>query len=47
MIQGFKDAEDMWGSELPNISKETMQKALEMVDKHMHELGYSVLDEEA
>jgi len=47
MIQGFKDAEDMWGSELPDISKETMQKALEMVDKHMHELGFSVLDEEA
>jgi len=47
MLQGFKDAEDMWGSELPDISKETMQKALEMVDKHMHELGFSVLDEEA
>ncbi len=46
MLQGFKDAEEMWGEELPDISKETMQKALEMVDKHMHELGFSVLDEE-
>jgi len=47
MLQGFKDAEDMWGEELPDISKETMEKALEMVDKHMHDLGFSVLDEEA
>jgi hypothetical protein len=46
MLQGFKDAEDMWGSELPDISKETMKKALELVDKHIHELGFSVLDEE-
>ena len=46
MLQGFKDAEEMWGEELPDISKETMKKALEMVDKHMHDLGFSVLDEE-
>lgn len=46
MLQGFKDAEDMWGSELPDISKETMKKALEKVDLAMHELGFSVLDEE-
>jgi hypothetical protein len=47
MIQGFKEAEDMWGGELPEISQKTMDKALELVDKAMYDLGYSVLDTEA
>jgi hypothetical protein len=47
MLQGFKDAEAMWGGELPEISQKTMQKALELVDKAMYDLGYSVLDTEA
>lgn len=47
MLQGFKDAEDMWGDKLPDISKETMKKSVEIVDKKMYELGFSVLDEEA
>ena len=47
MIQGFKEAEKMWGGELPEISQQTMQKAIEMVDKAMYDLGFSVLDTEA
>jgi len=47
MLQGFKDAERMWGGELPEISQKTMQAALEMVDKEMHSLGYSILNQEA
>jgi len=47
MLQGFKDAERMWGGELPDISQKTMQAALEMVDKAMNDLGYSILDQEA
>ena len=47
MLQGFKDAEKMWGGELPEISQKTMQAALEMVDKEMHDLGYSILNQEA
>jgi len=47
MIQGFKDAEKMWGGELPEISQKTMQAAIEMVDKAMYDLGYSILDKEA
>ena len=47
MLQGFKDAEAMWGGELPEISQKTMQAAIEMVDKAMHELGFSILDQEA
>ncbi len=46
MLRGFKEAEEMWGGELPEISQETMKKALEMVDKAMYDLGYSVLDTE-
>lgn len=47
MLQGFKDAEAMWGGKLPDISQETMKKALEMVDKEMNKLGFSILNQEA
>jgi hypothetical protein len=46
MIRGFKEAEEMWGGKLPEISQITMQKAIEMVDKAMTDLGYSIIDEE-
>lgn len=46
MLRGFQEAEEMWGGELPEISQETMKKALELVDKAMYDLGYSVLDTE-
>ena len=47
MLQGFKEAEKMWGGKLPDISQKTMQAAIEMVDKEMSSLGYSILDKEA
>jgi len=47
LIQGYKEAEQMWGGELPEISQITMEKALEMVDKVMMEKGYSILNQEA
>lgn len=46
MIQGFKEAEAMWGGELPEISQRTMEKAIEMVDKAMYNLGFSIIDRE-
>ena len=46
MLQGFKDAEAMWGGELPEISQKTMQAAIEMVDKAMHELGFTIFNAE-
>ena len=46
MIQGFKEAEAMWGGKLPEISQETMQAAVEMVDKAMTDLGFSIIDRE-
>jgi len=47
MLQGFKDAASMWGGELPDISQKTMQAAVEMVDKEMNRLGFSILNQEA
>ncbi|PHS56967.1 MAG: hypothetical protein COB17_07890 [Sulfurimonas sp.] len=47
MIQGFKEAEAMWGGKLPEISQQTMLNAIEMVDKAISDLGYSILNEKA
>lgn len=47
MLKGFKDAQTAWGSDLPDISQKTMQKATELVDKAMHDLGFSILNKEA
>jgi hypothetical protein len=47
MLQGFKDAEKMWGGKLPEISQITMQKATQMVDMAMNDLGFSILNKEA
>jgi len=46
ILQGFKDAEEMWGGKLPEISQKTMEKALEMVDMAMNDLGFPILDKE-
>ncbi|MCK9474104.1 hypothetical protein [Sulfurimonas sp.] len=46
MIQGFKEAEAMWGGKLPEISQKTMAKAIETVDKAMYDLGFSIIDKE-
>lgn len=47
MLKGFKEAEEMWGGKLPEISQKTMEKALEMVDKAMYDLGFFIIDKEA
>jgi hypothetical protein len=46
MIAGFKEAEKLWGGELPDISQETMKKAIELVDTVMHDLGFSIINKE-
>jgi hypothetical protein len=46
MIQGFKEAEEMWGGELPEISQETMRKSIDMLDKAIYDLGFSIIDKE-
>ncbi|MCF6340019.1 MAG: hypothetical protein L3J10_04600 [Sulfurimonas sp.] len=45
MIQGFNEAEKLWGEELPEISQQTIAKAIEMVDNAMREAGFSIIDE--
>jgi hypothetical protein len=46
LIQGYKDAEEQWGGELPEISQKTLDSALEQVDMEMNELGFSIIDKE-
>lgn len=46
IIRGYEQAEKTWGGELPDISKETLQKALEKIDKKLSELGVNVLEQE-
>ena len=46
MIQGFKEAEQMWGGKLPEISQLTISKAIEIVDMAMNDLGFSILNKE-
>ncbi|MDE5603652.1 MAG: hydrogenase-4 component G, partial [Helicobacter sp.] len=45
IIRGYKQAQKTWGGELPDISKETLQKSLEKIDKRLTELGVNVLEE--
>lgn len=39
IIRGFNDAEKVWGGELPEISRQTLAKALELIDTRIRELG--------
>lgn len=38
IVQGFEEAEKMWGGELPEISYETQEKTLDIIDKKIAEL---------
>jgi len=46
ILQGFKEAEQLWGGKLPDISYQTIDKAVETIDKRMHELGLPIIKEE-
>jgi len=46
-LDGYKEAEKIWGGKLPDISQKTIEKALEMIDKRISELGGNILDEKA
>ena len=47
IIQGFNEAEALWGEKLFDISYETLDKALASIDERIAELGGNVLDLEA
>ncbi len=44
VLKGFKEAEELFGGELPEISHKTIEKALGMIDDKIRELGGSVID---
>ena len=44
IIRGFNEAEQIWGEKLPDISYETLDKALAKIDEKISSLGGSVLD---
>ena len=47
ILEGYNQAQELWGGELPEISQLTLQKALEQIDAKMAALGYSAVDLEA
>eukprot|EP00767_Chilomastix_cuspidata_P004285 gnl/Chilomastix_cuspidata/4415.p2 GENE.gnl/Chilomastix_cuspidata/4415~~gnl/Chilomastix_cuspidata/4415.p2 ORF type:complete len:211 (+),score=32.42 gnl/Chilomastix_cuspidata/4415:91-633(+) len=38
IVQGFEEAEKMWGGTLPDISYKTQEKTLDIIDKKIEEL---------
>jgi len=47
VLKGFKEAENIFGGTLPDISYDTINKVLEMMDEKIRGLGGSVLDVKA
>lgn len=47
MLRGFEEAKKMWGEELPDISKETINKSIEKIDKRIATLGGNAVDIQA
>jgi hypothetical protein len=44
IIRGFNEAEKMWGGKLPDISYETLEKALAKIDEKITSHGGNILD---
>jgi hypothetical protein len=44
ILQGFDDAQKLWGGKLPDIAQQTIDKATQLIDNKMADLGYSVLN---
>lgn len=44
IIRGFNEAEKIWGQKLPDISYETLDKALAKIDEKITSLGGNILD---
>lgn len=48
VLKGFEEAQQAWGEEkLPDISQQTMKKTVEIIDRAMSDLGFSILNQEA
>lgn len=46
-LQGFKEAESLWGGKLPDISYQTMERINELLDEAFQEAGVPLLNQEA
>lgn len=44
IINGFKEAEKLWGEKLPQISYQTLENGLDLIDQHIKKLGFNILD---
>lgn len=44
VLKGFQEAEELWGGKLPEISYQTLEKTLELIDAKISELGGSLVD---
>ncbi len=44
VLKGFKEAEELFGGSLPDISHDTISAALELIDGKITELGGSIVD---
>lgn len=44
IVQGFEEAEGVWGGKLPDISYQTIEKAVAIIDEYMQGLDFSVVD---
>lgn len=45
ILQGYKEAEQIWGGKLPEISQQTLEKTLSMIDERIQEMrGGTVVD---
>lgn len=47
VVKGFKEAERLWGGNLPEISQQTIQKSLEKIDERIAKLGGNILNVQA
>jgi len=47
IMQGFEEAEKMWGEKLPDISYKTIDAAKKMIEEELSKHGYSLLDTKA
>lgn len=47
VLKGYKEAEKLFGGELPEISKKTLERTLEKIDEAIRATGSSVLDQQA
>lgn len=45
IIKGFNEAESIWGGTLPDISYETLEKTLEIIDEAISEAGAQIIDQ--